>query len=295
MEQYQYPNPPQQPPRKGNGPLWFVLGVMFAALILMGVAFFFWYTRLSGNGTGADKDASGKIPPQLAVEDGSYFYEGVWDDGGTDPQPCRLSFTKKDGRLRDCLYTNLKWTTTIRLTGEQRNDSLRFTGKIGNDDLVICLAPKGRNGKELSGTGVDYAHQGSPRVLRLYAVEGGVAQPETPAVKPSGGPGPSIEMRSVNSGNVVALTGSIGQYNVHMDLSIDGSDVSGSYYYRSSGSGARLYLRGSLYSNGEMVLTETNDEGAMTGRFDGTYQEGRGFEGLFENYRGDVLSFTLLE
>ena len=282
--------------------LWFLLIIMFASLVLLGVAFFYWFSRQVKSEDPGMRSEESEVRSEVrdaqdvqVFDEGSYTYEGVWDDDGSDPQPCRLSFTKTGGRLKDCMYTNLKWSTTIRLSGEERGETLRFTGKIGNEDLVITVAPEKGNLKTLTGTGIDYAHQGGSKVLKLYALEDAEPSSSSSQQMREGGAGPSIEADNPARSNGVTLSGSIGQYNVHMDLDIDGSNVTGSYYYRSSGSGARLYLRGTLYSDGEMVLNETNANGERTGHFDGTYRRGRSYEGLFENYRGDVLSFTLIE
>ncbi len=262
---------------------------MVASLIVLGIAFYWWQSK---NGSHDTPPVDEETPaPTVSLADGSYVYEGVWDDGGSDPQSCRILFTKDNGRLKSCSYTNLKWSATVQLTGEMRGDSLHFLGKNGKEDLVIALAP-GSDGKSLSGRGIDYAHKSGNVKLKLYAMDT-ASQPSSTTIERVEEPAPVIEESTVSRGSVYSLSGSIDRYNVSMDLNINGSDVTGSYYYRNSGSGARLYLRGTLFSDGEMVLTETNDEGQMTGRFDGTFVSGGTYEGVFSNYRGDTMSFTL--
>ena len=153
--------------------LWLLLVIMFASLVLLGVSFFYWYSRQvkseQSEVRGTEMQRAESSEEQVFSE-GSYTFEGVWDEGGSDPQPCRLSFTKTAGQLRDCMYTNLRWSTTIRLSGEERGETLRFTGKIGNEDLIITVAPEKGDLKTLTGTGIDYAHQGASKVLKLYAL-----------------------------------------------------------------------------------------------------------------------------
>ena len=172
MEQNNYPYPPQRPRRRGNGMLWLLLSIMLASLLLLGASFFFWYSRQGKGGVTESErtEENTKETASALLADGSYIYEGVWDDGGSDPQPCQISFTKASGRLMDCSYTNLRWSTTIRLSGEERGETLRFTGKIGNEDLIITVAPEKGDLKMLTGTGIDYAHQGVSKVLKLYAL-----------------------------------------------------------------------------------------------------------------------------
>ena len=87
------------------------------------------------------------------------------------------------------------------------------------------------------------------------------------------------------------MEGLISNYPVIMDLRIDGNEVSGSYYYKSQGSGKRLYLNGTLDGN-HLELYERNADGMNTGHFDGTYQNGV-YRGSFVNYKGITYNFLL--
>ncbi len=96
-----------------------------------------------------------------------------------------------------------------------------------------------------------------------------------------------------NNSNDIELQGVIGDYPVKVNLTINGGNVTGSYYYLRSGSGARLYLNGTLDDAGWMGLEETNSDGMVTGNFDGTYIKGDGYSGRFVNYLGDEMQFSL--
>ena len=87
------------------------------------------------------------------------------------------------------------------------------------------------------------------------------------------------------------MEGLISNYPVVMDLKINGDDVSGSYFYKSEGSGKRLYLNGSLDGN-HLKLYERNADGMNTGYFDGTYSNGS-YRGSFVNYKGTKYNFHL--
>lgn len=90
------------------------------------------------------------------------------------------------------------------------------------------------------------------------------------------------------------FTGSIGKYPIVMwfDINSD-TDISGSYYYQSSGPDAKLSLTGIRYGD-NLQLVETNDKGEVTGTFDGYINyPGRSYHGTFTNYKGTEFEFNL--
>ena len=89
----------------------------------------------------------------------------------------------------------------------------------------------------------------------------------------------------------IHLEGAIGQYPVKMDLEVNGTVVSGNYYYESQGPNKRLILNGT-YSRGRVVLTEFTVDGAPTGQFQGKLTRNV-FKGNFTSSRGQTLTFNL--
>lgn len=86
-----------------------------------------------------------------------------------------------------------------------------------------------------------------------------------------------------------ALTGSISNYDCHIDLDLSGNEATGSYYYTKNGSANRLYLTGEV--NGQHVeLHEYNSDGDQTGYFNGMFN-GITYEGTFINYKSQVMAF----
>ena len=77
----------------------------------------------------------------------------------------------------------------------------------------------------------------------------------------------------------------------------DYSRVEGKYRYTKSGSGSYLTLSG-VKRGDTMELTEYNDKGEVTGRFEGTLQifgrlASMEYTGTFTNYQGKTFSFSL--
>ena len=115
--------------------------------------------------------------------------------------------------------------------------------------------------------------------------------------------GGSVNESSTNESWVVEFEGKIGKYPIKMYLDLKNKDnydycpVEGSYCYTASGSGAYIYLSG--VKRGErMELTEYNDNGEVTGRFEGTLQifgrlASMEYTGTFTNYQGKTFSFSL--
>lgn len=90
--------------------------------------------------------------------DGYYCFEGSWMSQVYTTQPCRIEFHKKGNSLLLCEYTNLKFNSTIKLSGTISNDHLRFVGKINGKELIIELQGKDTGYTVLEGKGVDKAH-----------------------------------------------------------------------------------------------------------------------------------------
>ena len=89
------------------------------------------------------------------------------------------------------------------------------------------------------------------------------------------------------------LQGSVDKYPITMEIDIDGSSVSGSYYYNKNGSNARLYLSGS-YIDGTINLNEVDANGTPTGHFQGSFSDGH-FNGVFTTNQGKQMYFQVFE
>ena len=106
-----------------------------------------------------------------------------------------------------------------------------------------------------------------------------------------------------NESSAFEFTGKIGKYPIEMYIDIkninnyDYSRVEGKYRYTKSGSGSYLTLSG-VKRGDTMELTEYNDKGEVTGRFEGTLQifgrlASMEYTGTFTNYQGKTFSFSL--
>lgn len=106
-----------------------------------------------------------------------------------------------------------------------------------------------------------------------------------------------------DSGFIVELTGSIGDYPITMILDFkdfynyDYGEVEGQYMYNSTKSSGYLTLKG-IKKGYDLQLTEYNDKNEVTGRFEGTlniYGNLARFEysGTFTNYKGRTFTFNL--
>ncbi len=98
------------------------------------------------------------------------------------------------------------------------------------------------------------------------------------------------------------FSGSVGSSKVEMDIKRDGGNLSGSYYYRKSGSSNRLTLKGKIAADGSFTMQESDAGGKQTGEFKGKWKEdpndsGASLEGdwLKPGQTGDGLGFYAFE
>ena len=90
------------------------------------------------------------------------------------------------------------------------------------------------------------------------------------------------------------LYGTIDTYPVTMQLNIDSTDVTGTYYYNRKGPDFVLTLRGSVCYDGGMYLNEYDEKGIQTGHFNGYIDDGE-FHGEFVTNKGKRMHFSLKE
>ncbi|MEP6947609.1 MAG: DUF3298 domain-containing protein, partial [Acidobacteriota bacterium] len=98
------------------------------------------------------------------------------------------------------------------------------------------------------------------------------------------------------------FSGTVGSAKVEMDIKRDGGTLTGSYYYRKSGSGNRLMLSGTISGDGSFTMQETDAAGKQTGEFTGKWIEdpndsGVALEGewLKPGQKADGLGFYAFE
>lgn len=90
---------------------------------------------------------------------------------------------------------------------------------------------------------------------------------------------------------VYTLSGSIDRYPITMEIVIDGTHVSGNYYYKSKGPNNRLLLSGTN-NDGYLDINETDENGTPTGHFRGTFNNGV-YQGQFTTSQGNSMSFRI--
>lgn len=96
-----------------------------------------------------------------------------------------------------------------------------------------------------------------------------------------------------NIDGTYSLNGTIGQYKIHMDITINDSEVWGTYSYESQPKDKKMTLRGTIDENHYIYMLEYDPEGYETGCFGGNF-DGNIYEGGFSNYsHGSNLDFRL--
>lgn len=97
----------------------------------------------------------------------------------------------------------------------------------------------------------------------------------------------AIEVAKVQETEVESSTmfGSIMDRSLTMEIQIDGSEVTGDYFFDDEGPGMRRRLSGH-FSNGRMNLYEMTADGHQAGYFHGFYTYGA-FEGFFTDIQGN--------
>lgn len=84
--------------------------------------------------------------------------------------------------------------------------------------------------------------------------------------------GEAVAARSQHPGGML-FSGSIGNARIEMELRRDGENLTGSYYYRKSGSANRLTLKGTIKADGSFTMREMDAAGKQTGEFKGKWKE----------------------
>jgi hypothetical protein len=69
------------------------------------------------------------------------------------------------------------------------------------------------------------------------------------------------------------FSGSIGDAQIEMEIKRNGENLTGSYYYRRSGSAKRLTLKGTISPDGAFMMREMDAAGKQTGEFKGRWGE----------------------
>ena len=140
--------------------IWALIGVLFC--LVCGLGYWAYSRIIKGE---AEPESKEKVSHYILV-DGKYAFQGNWESGQHEAQPCKLEFEKKDGRLVNGVYSNLRYQSRIPLNGTIKDDSLHFVGDINGKQLVIDLIVAS-DGNSLIGEGIDYAHNGDKAKLNL--------------------------------------------------------------------------------------------------------------------------------
>jgi hypothetical protein len=140
--------------------------------------------------------------------------------------------------------------------------------------LIIILALTGVSCRGTAGTDMNITPEASPSVHEPSDDSAGAAEGEA------------------GDKNVIMLRGTIGELPVHMSLTISDGIVTGSYYYDRVGK--ELKLEGSTEADRMIYLDEYDENGELTGKFDGWYTRGIRITGSWTNAKTDAkLDFNL--
>lgn len=146
--------------------------------------------------------------------------------------------------------------------------------------VLLLVAVAGMAGYMLSNkdkASTEAATAGRTVVVDTVTVP--VAMPQA-AAAPQTPPAPAREARPQG---VYRLAGSVGRYPIHMELTISGNDVYGSYYYDRYGSNASLSLIGTIQGRSISMYENADNNGQWTGEFNGSF-DGVDFTGTMTSY-----------
>lgn len=91
----------------------------------------------------------------------------------------------------------------------------------------------------------------------------------------------------------IIMSGTVSKYSIHMVLQIDGTNVTGYYYYDSQDSDNRVKLSGNISDDNVMKLEKYDSQGSQTGYFEGQF-DGSTYSGSNINYsRDEALPFSV--
>lgn len=111
-----------------------------------------------------------------------------------------------------------------------------------------------------------------------------VVVPATTAAPAVAQQAPAAPAREAHPQGTYRLAGSVGRYPIHMELTISGNDVYGSYYYDRYGAGTGLSLVGTIHGRSISIYENANNNGEWTGEFNGT------FDGV--DFSGSMLAYS---
>ena len=103
-------------------------------------------------------------------------------------------------------------------------------------------------------------------------------------------------VEAIDANESMTLSGTIDKYPITMELSCEGSDIKGSYYYTRSGKKVSedLQLKGTIDEDGRMELFEwVESDGTHSGHFLGYFTPTDGYKGKFDRSDGKEMTFNL--
>lgn len=151
--------------------------------------------------------------------------------------------------------------------------------------LIFVLIVTGTSCKEKApvaeaGPGAPDVSQSAPASTAPAPVSSDTSSAEPSSPEPSGG------------NNVIMLEGTIGNIPVHMSLRLSDGLVTGTYYYDSVGK--ELKLEGTTEADRMVAMNEYDENGKLTGKFDGWYTHNISLTGSWTNGEtNETLNFNL--
>ena len=190
--------------------------------------------------------------------DRSHAVPGFWNgniwDGGQDGNPDMFAITRVSSPNDDKTNAGVKFV--YDKDGPHSENLVNVELVFENDDWYI--------------DDINAYKQG----MRLYLEEMNLSSDE----------------KETGNNSKISMAGKVSKYAIHMVLTINGTSVTGYYYYDSQGDGNRVTLNGS-YIGDNLKLRKIDKDGEETGYFEGVF-DGTNYEGKNVNYnRDEALPF----
>ncbi len=264
-----------------------LLAVLFTAL-LSSCSFLFGSDSASIKVDGDEIEGVGT--DQLAVESDTYTLSA--NKKSKDSDTWVLQICLKLSKNTDAPLTALKGTPVLQLLDENGDPIDGAELKIGEGSLDVktleslrTLLADSKRGQVLCSFYLNVTDKQLKKDImkraKRFVIKG--LNSDRPTTVSRGGAGETFYMH-----------GQVDKYPVTMQLTIDGNQVSGSYYYmKADGSrnSSTLTLSGTN-NNGEIDLNEVTPDGTPSGHFVGSLVDGI-FSGDFTNNQGKKMQFVL--
>lgn len=237
-------------------------------------------------------EIEGVSADQLAVESDTYTLSA--NKKSKDSDTWVLQICLKLSKNTDASLTALKGTPVLQLLDEDGEAIDGAELKIGEGSLDVktlenlrTLLTDSRSGQMLCSFYLNITDKKQKNDIMKRA--------KRFVIKGLGGRSTTTSSRGGLDGTY-NMQGQVDKYPVTMELTIDGNQVNGKYYYlKANGSrnSSTLTLSGTN-DNGELNLNEVTPNGTPSGHFMGNFVDGI-FSGTFVNNQGKKMQFVLSE